>query len=99
MNSSRLKILARAAKTSLERDAMVRLAGFAALSDCPPDLIVRTAILALECGLKTNDWNCVAEAADMLAKMAGYYPWLLSAAERDETISYFRPGSAEEKAT
>ena len=54
---------------------MERKAGLGAVSDCPPDMIVRTAISALEAGLTTKDWNCVAEAADMLAKMAKFYPW------------------------
>jgi hypothetical protein len=67
--------LARAAQTNLQRDAMERQVGFAAASDCDDALLVRTAITALHAGLETEDWDCVAEAADMLAKKTNFYPW------------------------
>jgi hypothetical protein len=70
------KMMARAAKTNLERDVMERASGLSAVSDTPQMAIVRTALCALEAGLRMQDWSCVAEATDMLAKMTGYYPWL-----------------------
>jgi hypothetical protein len=75
-NDDVVKILARAAKTNLERDAMEREVGFGAPTDGGVAELLRTAICALECALKMEDWNCVAEATDMLAKRTNYYPWL-----------------------
>jgi hypothetical protein len=73
--SRAIELLDRAEKTNRRRDATEREAGFGAASDGEANEIVRTAICALECGLATEDWNCVAEAADMLEKMSGYHPW------------------------
>lgn len=70
-----IKILTRAAKTNLERDTIERKAGFGSPIDGDDAELMRTVICALECALKMKDWNCVAEAADMLAKRTNYYPW------------------------
>lgn len=60
------RLMARARKTNASRDASDRKAGFAA----PPDLSafeqMRTAKLAIECGLKIGDPNAIAEGLAML---------------------------------
>ena len=71
-----MKLLARAAKTNLERDAMERASGLATPHDGGAAVLMRTVIDALHCGLSMEDWNCVGEAIDMLAKQTNYYPWL-----------------------
>jgi hypothetical protein len=70
-----IKRLDRAAKTNRERDAMDVKAGFARPHACPPDLVMRTAVMALECALTMEDWDVVAEAADILAAATNFYPW------------------------
>lgn len=45
-----------------EMDATDRESGFAADSDTPGWMRLRTVMFALEAGLKTEDWDCVAEA-------------------------------------
>lgn len=61
-----VRLMERARRTNLQRDAADRQAGFAP----PPSLGVlqqlRTAMLAIECGIKTADWECVAEGQAML---------------------------------
>jgi hypothetical protein len=67
--------LERAARTNLARDAVERQSGFTAPTDCGDTTLMRTAICALQAGLEEQDWDCVAEAADMLAKRTNYFPW------------------------
>lgn len=69
------RLLAKAEATNLRRDQSERKAGFRAASDCSEDLIVRTAIIALYAGLSQDDWDCVAEAAAMLATLTDFHPW------------------------
>ena len=69
------KRLAQASRTNVERDAIERASGLATPHDNGDAALMRTAIDALQAGLKMEDWSCVAEAADMLAKQANYYPW------------------------
>jgi hypothetical protein len=69
------ELLTRAERTNRARDALEREHGFGAVSDQPADLIIRIVIIALEAGIQSDDWDCVAEAAEMLAKLANYYPW------------------------
>jgi hypothetical protein len=71
-----MRIMAQAEKTNLKRDADEQKFCFASPTKCNDAELMRTAICAIEAGLKTKDWNCIAEAADMLAKRTGYYPWL-----------------------
>ncbi len=70
------KLMAKAVATNAKRDDDERKAGILPASECPPDAIIRTAQEALECGLLTQDWNAVAEAAAMLAEITKYFPWM-----------------------
>jgi hypothetical protein len=72
------QIMARAERTNLDRDRDERMWGFASPGDCDDALLMRTAVDALQAGLVRRDWDCVAEAADMLAKRANYHPWKTS---------------------
>jgi hypothetical protein len=69
-------LMAAAVKTNAERDQMERGAGFAAVSDCDSQNQLRTAQLAIECGLLVGDVSAIAEGAAMIAKITNYYPWL-----------------------
>jgi hypothetical protein len=69
-------MIERAEATNRERDALERSAGLAAPPDFPLDLLVRTAISALEAGLRENNWDCVAEATAMLGDRMEFRPWL-----------------------
>jgi hypothetical protein len=60
------KLLTRARKTNRERDAIDHQMGFGAPGDCPAPIRMRTAMEALRCGMEMQDWNCVAEAFDMI---------------------------------
>lgn len=69
------ELLENAERTNKERDQIERDAGLAALSDCPPDMVTRTAITALCAGIQMRDWDCVAEATCMLADITDFRPW------------------------
>jgi hypothetical protein len=60
------ELMAQARKTNKERDQDERAVGFQAASDGTPDLQLRTAMSAIECGIKIEDWSCIAEAQAML---------------------------------
>jgi hypothetical protein len=67
------RLIAKAEITNQRRDAIDHGAGFSAPNDPIKDdritsreMLVRTALMALECAIKTNDWDCVAEAFVML---------------------------------
>jgi hypothetical protein len=36
------------------------------VSGCSPDMQLRTAMMFIACGIKTNDWDCVADGLAML---------------------------------
>lgn len=54
-----------------KRDAIERSNGFATPADSDDGELARTAALALECGLKLDDWDFVAEAVAMLNERWG----------------------------
>lgn len=60
------KLIAKARKTNAYRDKIERENGFGTPSDCGSDVLVRTALEALDCGMAMEDWNAVAEAYVML---------------------------------
>jgi len=63
-----------AERINRERDEGEHAAGLAAPSDGPLEMTLRTVELALDAGMRTEDWRCVAEAVVMLRdamKMAG----------------------------
>ena len=53
------------------RDELDRSEGFVAPSDLPPLETVRTAMAAIEAGIRMVDWTCIAEAQAMLESVAG----------------------------
>jgi hypothetical protein len=65
-------MLARAEATNRERDQI----DGGAVVHSSIDELVRTAICAIECGIRMNDWDCVAEGLAMLADRMNYRPWI-----------------------
>lgn len=59
-------IMAKARTTNASRSASERRAGFSSLESGPPREFARTAMLAIEAGIKSQDWDCVAEGLAML---------------------------------
>lgn len=55
-----------ARRTNAERDSVDRSAGFAAPVECDLLTQLRTVLCALQSGMETQDWNCVAEGYVML---------------------------------
>jgi hypothetical protein len=64
MNYEQLMRTAR--KTNAERDEIDHQADFTRPEAGPPILLLPTATSAIESGIRTNDWNSVAEAQAML---------------------------------
>jgi hypothetical protein len=64
-------LIRKAESTNAERDRMDRANGFAPPSAGPLDVELRTICAALEAGLRTEDWDCVAEGLVMLRDTAG----------------------------
>lgn len=60
------ELLSKAKATNAKRDQDDREVGFQAASDGTPDMQLRTAIGAIEAGIVTDDWDCIAEAQAML---------------------------------
>ena len=67
------RMIAKAEITNQRRDEMDHKSGVAAPNDPINDpritsheMLARTVLMALEAGIKTNDWDCVAEAYVML---------------------------------
>lgn len=58
-------LLAKARETNVERDEFDREAGWGVPSEGPLGGHVSTVRSALICGIDTEDWDCVAEAAAM----------------------------------
>ncbi len=67
------RLMAQARKTNAERDEEEREVGFAAPGDSGPFDLLRTAALAIECGIRTNDWKAVAEGQAMLEQILSRY--------------------------
>lgn len=63
------KLMAAARKTNQERDGTDRAVGVAAPGDGPLSLYLTTAMQAIECGIMTDDWACVAEGQAMLEEI------------------------------
>ena len=61
-----LQIVAKAVKTNAHRDRMDAESGFLPPKDCPTDVFLRTAMVAIHTGLEQHDWDCVAEGYAML---------------------------------
>ena len=59
-------ILRKARKTNERRNQLERNVGFASPRDLPLGDQLRTVYFAIECGIKTEDWDCVAEGLAML---------------------------------
>ena len=64
------KIMRRARRVNAKRDRDERKAGFAAPSDGPLSQQIRTAMSAIEAGIRVKDWNCIAEGQAMLELLA-----------------------------
>ena len=60
------KLLAKARATNCERDKIDKKHGLAQTSGDHPWMCVRTAMQAIECGIRMDDWTCVAEGQAIL---------------------------------
>lgn len=63
------ELMQKARKTNAKRDQSEREAGFLANSNCSPAMQLRTAMMAIQAGITTNDWNCIAESQAMLEQL------------------------------
>lgn len=63
-------LMSKARSTNANRDESERKSGYPAESDLPPSMQLRTAMMAIEAGIKLEDWGCVAEAQAMLENIA-----------------------------
>lgn len=61
-----IALLKKARATNARRSADEREVGFKAPEDCDPDLLLRTAMDAIYCGLAADDMDAVAEGYEML---------------------------------
>jgi len=59
-------LVRKARRTNAQRDQDERTSGFAAPGDCTVAHELRTAMLAVSCGLGAEDWDAVAEGFVML---------------------------------
>jgi hypothetical protein len=66
MKRSFEQMIATARRTNGERDASDEANGFASPPQLPTNALIRTALSAIECGIRVNDWHAVAEAYVML---------------------------------
>lgn len=70
------KLIAKARHTNARRDAQEHRAGFAAPGDANfPGIVsswdlARTAAMALQAGMKTKDWDCIAEGYLMIERIS-----------------------------
>ena len=65
------QIIEIAKNTNLRRDRIDRENGLAAPPDCSTEVAIRTAMDALKCGMRLDDWNCIAEGYAILAEIPG----------------------------
>ncbi len=68
-------VIATARATNRRRDEIEHAAGLAAPGEGDQAMALRTVVCALEAGLRTQDWDCIAEALVMLADTSDYHPW------------------------
>jgi hypothetical protein len=68
------QLVRKARRVNAERDRIDRKNGRAAPPDCPPGVHIRTVMAALESGMKTGDWPCVAEGYAMLEQYLDRLP-------------------------
>lgn len=62
------KLIRKARKTNALRDLSDMATGFGT-PHTSIELALRTAMSALVCGIETDDWNCVAEAFEMIQEL------------------------------
>lgn len=67
--------MALAEETNARRDQSERESGFGADSDQPTLSRLITAALAIDAGLRVEDWSCVAEGLAILGAVIGFRPW------------------------
>lgn len=65
------KLIADARRRSAKMDRIGERSGFASPKDCPPVEQIRTAMMAIESGIKCQDWKLVAEAQVLLENLSG----------------------------
>lgn len=70
------KLMRTARQTNAKRDEGERESGFAAPPDNEPSMFLRTAMAAIECGIRTDDWESIAEAQAMLEQVIKYMWWM-----------------------
>jgi len=63
------KLMDEARKQNVEFDAIDRKSPFASPHERSPKVHLITAMAAIECGIKTDDWSCVAEGQAMLEQL------------------------------
>ena len=76
-------LIEKATGTNARRDVEDRSAGFAAPADSSRDALLRTAVSAIECAIRVQDWDCAAEGLVMLADACDYHPWHRRHPERE----------------
>ena len=86
MNRERaLRLVRKARETNRKNSVIDRRHGFGVPEDGPQDVLVRTIMAAIWCGLTTEDWNAVAEGYCLLSDLhmlmtgVGYAPEELTA--------------------
>lgn len=65
------KLMDDARKTNLERDQGEESVGLLSERKAHPFVNIRTAMMAIETGIKVADWSCVAEAQALLEMAMG----------------------------
>ncbi len=60
------RIMEKARKTNAERGEADKESGFANPGETPPSSHIETAMAAIEAGIRTSDWNAVAEGQAMI---------------------------------
>lgn len=63
------KLMNKARKTNRERDTIDHETGCAAPQEGTKGMLLRTAMCALQAGIASGDWNCVAEGQVMLEQL------------------------------
>ena len=73
-NASYEELMRVARLTNKRRDRDEREVGFATPSDGGPGEIIKTAMFAIEAGIRSKDWSCVAEAQALLEELRIWPP-------------------------
>jgi hypothetical protein len=63
------KLMQEAKITNTERDQIDHSCDFASPNDCSNLMLLRTAMTAIECGIRSDDWGFVAEGQVMLQQL------------------------------